>query len=197
MLRKFSFNSPSSQIVSGLHQSKLFFAFASTSYRNHGDHHHHHHDNDDHSSSSSSSTKVVLSPAELAKKQAAKSSSSSKFPPPSSTMSGAKREALKLYRNLMKISLDDKILNKLKEKKFFPKKKRDEVSGNFIISKEELFSLNTQQKYIREQFLQNRNIPRSSIEKIQYHVHYGQSKLEELEKGKKNRTGFTVLSFGN
>ena len=58
------------------------------------------------------------------------------------------------------------------------------------------FNLSEEQKYIRQQFEENRKIARTNIEKIQYHIHYGQTKLEELEKNKKHHRGFKVLTFG-
>ena len=124
----------------------------------------------------------------------------------SQPMSGVKRETLRLYRSLLKVtkapkptsnidvdaSSDEKEQN-VNRIRMTPKKEPDSKSGKYLVKK---FEMNPEQLYIQKQFGENKNIPRKNIDKIQWHVHHGQTKLEELEKLKKYRTGFKVMTFG-
>jgi hypothetical protein len=135
---------------------------------------------------SESPPQKIISPADLAKRKARGEVVDESSLTPRSRFnvnknSGARREALKLYRNLLKVSQDATEA----------KAKTDSSSS----SEKSPPRLNSQQQYIRQQFLQNRNIPRANIEKIQYHIHHGQTKLEELEKNKKYHSGFKILTF--
>ena len=121
-------------------------------------------------------------------------------------VTGVKREALRLYRSLLKATkapkpssnVDNAPTTKEKEAKverirLQPKKQRDEESGAFRVK---AFEFNAEQNYVRQQFREHQKIPRKHIDKIQWHIHHGQMKLEELEKLKKFRTGFKVMTFG-
>lgn len=156
----------------------------------------------------------IISPAELAKRRARGESINEKeleLTPRRggrNVPTGVKREALKLYRNLLKVAqqrtIEDEDAVTLQRKKFFPKKQKKEKNteqvqegrGENVWDVVKDFKLSDEQKYIRTQFEDQRKIPRTNIEKIQYHLHYGNVKLEEMRKNKKFKSGFKVLTFG-
>lgn len=120
-------------------------------------------------------------------------------------MSGVKRETLLLYRSLLKATKSPKIPQSPHHKNqssVSSSTSSSSVASN-VSAKETIKSsgsnkkleFNTEQLYIRQQFQEHKKIPRGNIEKIQWHIHHGQTKLEEIKKLKKHRTGFSVMTF--